>query len=128
MVRGLVAQRSRRSHRITSVFVELSDGRLGLLIDTGAWGNLQGELWCKRAAAQAKAAGYESKQQKLETTMNVHGVGSGSQSAMWECAIPTALARTDNTVGMTKYTAPVVAGADLSPLHGLRSLKANRAI
>ena len=52
----------------------------------------------------------------------------GSQSALWECTIPTALTRTDDTVGMTQYTAPVVAGADLPPLLGLRSLKANRVV
>ena len=114
--------------RVYSSGVELPDGRLGLLIDTGAWGNLQGEVWCKRAAAQAKAAGYDSSQRKLDTAMTVHGVGSGSQSAVWEASIPTALTRSDSTIGLTKYTAPVVEGADLPPLLGLRSLKANRVV
>ena len=60
--------------------------------------------------------------------MTVHGVGSGSQTAVWEATIPTALTRTDTTIGITKYTAPVVEGADLPPLLGLRSLKANRVV
>ena len=108
--------------------MELPDGRLGLLVDTGAWGNLQGEVWCKRAASEAQKAGHEPKQTRLVQPMNVHGVGKGSQSALWECSIPTALTRTDTTVGLTTYTAPVVAGADLPPLLGLRSLKANRVV
>ena len=108
--------------------VELPDGRLGLLIDTGAWGNLQGELWCQKAAAQATAAGHTPSQEQLPDPMTVNGVGSGSQQAEWRATIPAALTRSDGSVGMTHYTAPVVKGADLPPLLGLRSLKANRVI
>ena len=60
--------------------------------------------------------------------MTVNGVGSGSQRALWQTTIPTALTRSDGSVGLTEYTAPVVEGADLPPLLGLRSLKANRVI
>ena len=34
----------------------------------------------------------------------------------------------DGSIGVTAYTAPVVKGADLPPLLGLKSLKANRVI
>ena len=114
--------------RTFSSNVHLPDGRLGLLIDTGVWGNLQGEVWCKHAAAQARTAGHEPEQKELSEPMSVNGVGAGSQRAVWQATIPTALTRSDGTIGMTTFTAPVVEGADLPPLLGLRSLKANRVI
>ena len=117
-----------RSEQVFQSSVELPDGRLGLLIDTGAWGNLQGEVWCKKAAEQARRAGHQPSEKKLDGPLTVNGVGSGSQQASWQATIPTALTRTDGSVGMTQYTAPIVEGADLPPLLGLRSLKANRVI
>ena len=55
--------------------------------------------------------------------MTVNGVGSGSQRAEWQATIPVALTRSDGSVGLTIFTAPVAKGADLPPLLGLKSLK-----
>ena len=113
---------------VFSSSVELSDGRLALLIDTGACGNLQGEVWARKAASQARAAGHTPRERKLASPMVVNGVGAGSQRASWQATIPTALTRSDGSIGMTEYTAPVIEGADLPPLLGIRSLKDNRVV
>ena len=65
---------------------------------------------------------------RLDEPITVNGVGSGSQRATEQVSVPAALTRTDGSVTMTSFTAPVVEGAHLPPLLGLRSLKANRVV
>eukprot|EP00974_Lingulodinium_polyedra_P060083 5790988-Lingulodinium_polyedra.AAC.1 len=54
----------------------LGDNRAGLLVDTGVWGNLSGDVWVQAQALLSTKAGYVPSQAKLDTSLNVQGVGS----------------------------------------------------
>eukprot|EP00974_Lingulodinium_polyedra_P058102 5595206-Lingulodinium_polyedra.AAC.1 len=53
--------------------------RAGLLVDTGVRGNLSGDAWVQVQALLSKKAGYMPSQSKLDTPLQVQGVGSGAQ-------------------------------------------------
>ena len=106
----------------------LADGRVGLIIDTGAWANLSGETWAKNAASVCRRSGYTPTQEKLAKPLAVQGVGHGSQSCTWQTIIPAAVAHEDGTYSLTRYTSPCVPGSDLPALLGLRSLMDHGAI
>eukprot|EP00974_Lingulodinium_polyedra_P080896 7836986-Lingulodinium_polyedra.AAC.1 len=57
----------------------LGGNRAGLQVDTGVWGNLSGDAWVQEQALLSKKAGYMPSQAKLDTPLNVQGVGSGAQ-------------------------------------------------
>eukprot|EP00974_Lingulodinium_polyedra_P078260 7577991-Lingulodinium_polyedra.AAC.1 len=54
----------------------LGNNRAGLLIDTGAWGNLSGDAWVQEQALLSNQAGYMLSQSRLDTPLNVQGVGN----------------------------------------------------
>eukprot|EP00974_Lingulodinium_polyedra_P039111 3748517-Lingulodinium_polyedra.AAC.1 len=45
----------------------LGDNRAGLLVDTGVWGHLSGDVWVHEQALLSKEAGYMPSQAKLDT-------------------------------------------------------------
>eukprot|EP00974_Lingulodinium_polyedra_P085988 8326496-Lingulodinium_polyedra.AAC.1 len=55
----------------------LGNNRAGLLVDTGAWGNLSGDVWVQEQALLSKKAGYLPSQAKLEAPLSIQGVGNG---------------------------------------------------
>eukprot|EP00975_Prorocentrum_lima_P034730 7299642-Prorocentrum_lima.AAC.1 len=71
----------------------LEGGRAGLLIDTGAWGNLSGDAWVKEQGRLSKSAGYMPAQAKMDTPLKIQGVGSGTQQCSWKSELPIALPR-----------------------------------
>ena len=51
----------------------LPDGRLGILVDPGAWTNIGGKSNVRRAAEAAVAAGHEPKQKKMQKPLTIQG-------------------------------------------------------
>eukprot|EP00974_Lingulodinium_polyedra_P089302 8658857-Lingulodinium_polyedra.AAC.1 len=62
----------------------LGDKRAGLLIDAGARGSLSGDAWVQEQALLSKRAGCVPSQARLETPLNVQGVGNGARQCNWK--------------------------------------------
>ena len=62
--------------------VRLSDGRPGLLVDPGSFGNLVGEQWLAEAAAAVR---QEPTMQRRAQPLQVGGVGKGLQVCLDNC-------------------------------------------
>jgi len=108
---------------------QLADGRLSLIIDPGSVGNLCGDKWAKAVAQAAARHGKKPTYEKRAKSLNVSGVGHGSQSAPYDCTLPISLKQVDGqTVAAGTVTTPAVANSDLPGLLGLTALRKNRAI
>ena len=109
---------------------DLPGGRIGVIVDTGAWTNLWGLRVAQRLAAKAHQAGLEPKSERLRRPLHVAGVGNGSQQANWELNIPIAVTNRDGVTTQHSMRAPAVEGegSELPALLGLRSMQANNAV
>eukprot|EP00974_Lingulodinium_polyedra_P130107 11212563-Lingulodinium_polyedra.AAC.1 len=81
--------------RVFHAGTRLGANRTGLLIDTGARGNLSGDAWVQEQALLSKKSGYVPSQARLATPLNVQGVGNGAQQCNWKSQLPIALPRGD---------------------------------
>ena len=114
-------------HQSTS----LQNGRLGILIDPGAWTNLAGSNVAHQMATAAINSGHEPAQSRLDRPLKIQGVGSGVQSCNWQVTLPIAVMDPGTgKSGVHYFEAPTVngTGADLPPLLGLRSMSAKNAV
>eukprot|EP00974_Lingulodinium_polyedra_P053342 5124397-Lingulodinium_polyedra.AAC.1 len=66
-------------------------------------------------------------QARLETPLNVLGVGNGAQQCNWKSQLPIALPRGDGSASLEKYSAPTVPNSQIPGLLGLQSMMAKRA-
>ena len=66
---------------VQQVFLTRGDGKLYVVLDTGAVGNLCGDRWAQRVAAAAVRHRHRPSQQKLKKTLEVGSVGNGTQKA-----------------------------------------------
>ena len=109
---------------------DLPGGRLGVIVDTGAWTNLWGLHFAQRLAVKAHHASLTPTSEQLRTPLYVAGVGNGSQIANWELNIPIATTNRDGTTAQHSMRAPAVEGEgrELPALLGLRSMQANNAV
>ena len=69
------AAESQSYHALT----QLPNGRLSFIVDPGAWTNLIGAKLARKLCARALAAGHAPGQERMQT-LNVQGVGNGSQA------------------------------------------------
>lgn len=108
----------------------LSHGREGLLVDPGAYDNLQGEHWLQRQVLRAQRAGVPDPvtYKNLIRPLGVEGVGNGTQTATQEATVTGVIQMPDGQTLPTKYTAPVIPDSEIPALLGLKSLKEKRAI
>ena len=106
----------------------LKDGRIGLLVDTGAHDNLSGDGFMRELAQQAADFGYVSKQVPLQQPRSVQGVGNGFQSCNYRCEVPCAMVDIDGVPHLGKFRAPCVQDSGLPGLLGDASLTRNRAL
>ena len=105
--------------------VRLPDGRVGLLVDPGSYGNLVGAQWLEEALPKvAKPPTMTARGSPLQ----VGGVGKGAQTCVEDCCLPISLTRTDGSVTSGTFTSPVVTQSGCPALLGLRALEQNRAI
>ena len=109
---------------------DLPGGRLGVIVDTGAWTNLWGLHFAQRLAVKAHRASLTPTSEQLRSPLYVAGVGNGSQIANWELNIPIATTNRDGTTAQHSMRAPAVEGEgrELPALLGLRSMQANNAV
>ena len=84
------------------------DGRLGLLVDPGSFGNLVGDQWITAAAREASIAGYQTNHRGMPSPLEVGGVGSGTQQCRQQVILPAALRSADGSMTQATYTAPVI--------------------
>ena len=99
--------------------------REGLLVDCGAIDNLSGKDFVERQGQIARSYGRDVEYRPLARTLEVNGVGQGSQEATHEAVVPIQIA--DNSA---VFTTPVLSGrgAAVPGLWGLRSQRAMRAL
>ena len=105
--------------------VKLANGRVGLLVDPGSYGNLVGEDWLANAASRM---GRNPKVTHRASALQVGGVGRGAQQCLVDCNLPIALRRQDGSTATGSYTSPVVSQSGCPALLGLRTLQGNKAI
>ena len=105
--------------------VRLSDGRPGLLVDPGSYGNLVGEQWLANAAA---GIGQAPETMRRANPLQVGGVGAGAQTCHVDCRLPMQLQRSDGSQASSSFASPVVHGSGCPALLGLKSLQNHRAI
>jgi len=99
--------------------------REGLLVDSGAIDNLSGKDFVDRQAVIAKRAGHATTFSELGGTLEVNGVGTGSQAATYEASVPIQIEK-DTAV----FRTPVLegAGSGIPGLWGLKSQQRVRAM
>ena len=109
---------------------DLPGGRLGVIVDTGAWTNLWGLHFAQRLANKAIAANLQPTEERLRQPLYVAGVGSGSQQANWELNVPIATTNRDGATTQHSMRAPAVEGegCELPALLGLRSMQASDGV
>ena len=106
----------------------MADGNLGLLIDPGSYGNLCGQAWAEEAAKRAREQGYTAEFTSRKNPLTVGGVGKGSQTCTQDVLLPAVMERSDGTVQVGTYNAPVIQGSATPALLGLKSLREHRAL
>ena len=118
------------TQRSSPYYLARNDGRLYVILDTGAVGNLCGDRWAQRVASAAVQHRLQPGQQKLPKPLEVGGVGNGTQKAFWEATLPLALPIASESGGSSiqSMAVPMVDQSDLPCLWGLTSLTNNRAI
>jgi len=99
-----------------------------LLIDLGAYDNLTGDEWAKRAGQVAEQAGENVKTEELSTSIGVEGVGSGAQRATELLKLPGAFKTSDGRRHRVIFEAPIIPNSDVPALWGHKSLARNRAV
>ena len=78
-------------------------------------------------AAAAVRHRHRPSQQKLKKTLEVGGVGNGTQKEFREATLPMAMP-TESGASIQQMSVPMVDGSDLPCLWGLNSLTSNRGI
>ena len=104
---------------------KLSNGRVGLLVDPGAYDNLCGMYWLASLVAVCRQYSLEEKWFVLARVLGVEGVGAQPQKVTHGVHVPIAL---DAYGSNTEYTAPVVADSAIPGLLGLRSMEAKESV
>jgi hypothetical protein len=108
---------------------QLTDGRLSVIVDPGAWTNLVGRTLARKAAERAIANGFKPQQKKMNQTLKVAGVGNGTQDCNWKIEVPIAIPH-ENGAFPHQLSSPIVEGdgENLPGLLGLDSIERNRGI
>ena len=108
---------------------QLTDGRLSIIVDPGAWTNLVAQVLARKVAQRALANGFEPRQAQMDQTLQVAGVGRGTQDCHWKMEVPIAIPQ-DGKAKLHRLSSPIVegTGANLPGLLGLDSIQRNRGI
>ena len=106
----------------------LPDGRLGLLLDTGAWDNITGSEWANAVEERAAQHGHRARREQMARPLEIQGVGNGTQKCEVKAVLPIALPRSSGAFSLNEYHAPVIPNSPVPGLLGLRSMKSRRTI
>ena len=113
------------------VQTRLPDGRMGIIVDPGAWTNLAGGKWVRELKERAEKHKLKCEQEKLKRPLEVQGVGRGTQSAVWASKMPIAVKNREGTAVEHIFEVPTLEGedgADIPALLGLRSMRAKDSV
>ena len=99
-----------------------ADGQLSIIVDPGAWTNLAGAAWTRKAAQKALEAGHKPSQERMQQPLNVQGVGNGHQTATWSTKMPIAVPTSDSSARLHTFESPTVGGSALLGLRGIGEL------
>jgi hypothetical protein len=106
----------------------LPDGRLTVLIDSGAVGNLCGSSWAAAVGKEARKRGVEPVFKPRERPLHVSGVGDGSQKCSNDSVLPLSTFTTTGKQVLSTYTAATVPKSMLPGLLGLEALRRSRCV
>ena len=98
----------------------MTNGRIGLLVDPGAFDNLCGSHWLVALCMLARQHGLTEEWYQLSKVLGVEGVGKQAQEVTHGVRVPIAL---DSCSEQTFYDTPVVQDSYIPALLGLRSLE-----
>ena len=104
--------------------VRLLDGE-ALLVDTGAVGDLTGELQFIRMAALAKKNGHGTSYTPLRNRMSIEGVGGGGPSVCTQTGTVSIVLANGQ---LSSYTAPIIPESEVPSLVGLTTMTRQRVV
>ena len=110
---------------------QLPDGQLSILVDVGAWTNLTGKKIARAMAQVALGAGYPPAQWRMDTPLQIAGIGSGAQDCNWETRLPICIADSEGgSESVHHFETPTVEGAgeNLPALLGLKSISHKQGV
>ena len=113
------------------VHTQLPDGRMGIIVDPGAWTNLAGGKWVRQLASKARTHHKKPTQVQLTKQLDVQGVGQGTQTANWAAHLPIAITNGEGSTVEQIFEVPTLegeGGSDVPALLGLRSMRSKSAI
>ena len=111
-----------------STQLQLQDGDIGLLPDTGAHDGLCGDAWARQQAAECHAHGKTINQYGLSQPRVVAGVGQGTPSTNYGVSLTTGLQDTSGNFHEEKFEAPCLENSSVPGLMGIKSLRRNDAL
>lgn len=103
--------------------VRLDQGE-AMLVDTGAVGNLSGDLTVRRMEALAKARGHGTEFKQLAKATSVDGVGASASTCVQSAIVPIALPNGQ----VASYQAALIENSEVPALLGLSSLTEKRVL
>ena len=108
----------------------LTDGRLSIIIDPGAWTNLLGEKLAREMVKRAQQHGYKPSQHPLPKPLRIQGVGNGHQECTHALRIPIAVPDGQGRAFIHTLEAPIVGGTgkDLPGLLGLKTIESLKGL
>ena len=108
----------------------LTDGRLSIIIDPGAWTNLLGEKLAREMVKRAQQHGYKPSQHPLTKPLRIQGVGNGHQECTHALRIPIAVPDGQGRAFIHTLEAPIVGGTgkDLPGLLGLKTIESLKGL
>ena len=108
--------------------VQLCDGEIGILPDTGAHDGLCGSKFARAQADACKQYGKSATQRKLEVPRTAQGVGHGVQSTDYMISLTAGLEDVHGNRYEETYEAPCLDNSSCPGLMGIQSLKRNDAL
>ena len=103
----------------------MTNGRIGLLVDPGAFDNLCGSHWLVALCMLARQHGLTEEWYQLSKVLGVEGVGKQAQEVTHGVRVPIAL---DSCSEQTFYDSPVVQDSYIPALLGLKSLEDKESV
>ena len=103
----------------------MTNGRIGLLVESGAFDNLCGSHWLVALCMLARQFGLSEEWYQLSKVLGVEGVGKQAQQVTHGVKVPIAL---DSCSEQTFYNSLVVQDSHIPALRGLRSLEDKESV
>ena len=106
----------------------------GILVDTGAFGNINGDRWRKRVEAIANKYHLQVTKQQLDRTLSVGGISAGGEPSVRKEKVLSPIGLSPIAMDGTQerelgvFKSPEIPDSDVPGIWGLDSLKNRRAL